>query len=153
MTQLLKQYTSTFFESKYLDHKIVVNKTKKTDVNYSKLVNKILGHHRFKELVLTRSFLNSINLYFELKKIDIHINKVLSVSHFCNLTNNIFYQVKGNAKINGTYGPIDFIDYILNICDKSTCFKIKENYKTNVINLLKKYNINNNSLFIDISKL
>lgn len=153
MTQILKYFNLTFFESTYLGHKIVINRTNKTDVNYSKLVNKILGPYRFKEVILTRQFIKTINTYFTNKKIDNHINKILSVSHLCNLTNNMFYQVKGNYKINGTYGPIEFIDYILNLCDNSNHLKLKDDYKTKILNILKKYNINDENLINDILSL
>jgi hypothetical protein len=154
MTQVLKDINSSYFYKTYFGHNLIINKNgPKLDANISKLVNKIVGQHRFKELAITKRFLNAVNLYFNKKEINIHINKVLSVSHLCNSTNGIFYQIRGNPKINGTYGPIDFVEYLLPLCDHSSHIQIRNEYKQKIINILKKYNITNPNLIDDITKL
>ena len=86
MTQILKDIYSTYFITTYLGHHIVVNKhDSKTDVNLSKLVNKILGHYRFKELALTKQFLKIVNSYFKKKHINIHIKFCSTGKLICNL--------------------------------------------------------------------
>lgn len=147
MTQIFKSFETNFFKDEYNGHKIVIHKVdNKQNINYTKLVNSILGPCSFKELVRTKRFIKCINTGLKL-----NIIKVFSLSHLTNLTNGLIYQVKGNAKINGTYGPFELIEYILNLCDITNHDKLKNIYQSKINDILKKYNINNPELIKEIN--
>ena len=149
MTQIFKSFESNFFEHTYNGHKIIIHKVRdQQNINYTKLVNSILGPCSFKELAVTKRFIKCINAGLKL-----NIIKVLSVSHLTNLTDGVIYQVKGNAKINGTYGPFKLIDYILNLCDSTSHDKLKNSYQLKINNILKKYDINNQDLIKEINEV
>ena len=103
----------------------------KFDINYSKLV-RLLYEEECKELNQTKSeqylgkvfsdfigtkgFIRHIINYFEIHNIEHDLNKnekFTSIQNLCERTNGLFYQEKGYAKIQGTYGPYEFVDIIL----------------------------------------
>lgn len=149
MTQIFKSFETNFFEDEYNGHKIVIHKVgNNQNINYTKLVNSILGPCSFKELARTKRFIKCINTGLKL-----NITKIFSLSNLTNLTNGLIYQVKGNSKINGTYGPFKLIDYILNLCDITNHDKFKSIYQSKINDILKKYNINNLELIKEINNV
>ena len=149
MTQIFKSFETNFFEDEYNGHKIVIHKVgNNQNINYTKLVNSILGPGSFKEFARTKRFIKCINAGLKL-----NITRSFSLSHLTNLTNGLIYQVKGNAKINGTYGPFKLIDYILNLCDSLNYDKLKSSYQSKINDILKKYNVSNPELIKEINNV
>lgn len=101
------------------------------DINYSKLVgllyeNELINNDKivnkkhkttlFRDYIKTDKFIHHVICYLNSHNIKYNLikeNKFVSIIELCNKTNNLFYQEKGHAKIQGTYGPSDFINYIL----------------------------------------
>ena len=125
--------TNQFYEYYIYDFPMNVKEISenKFDVNYSKLVE-LLYEERckrynqpikdntkktvFTDYIKTKNFMSHIIYYMETHNIDNNLNhevKFTSVSDFCEKTNGLFYQEKGYAQTQGTYGPYDFINCVL----------------------------------------
>ena len=133
--QIQKQHiTDQFYEYYIYDFPIIVKEISENrfDVNYSKLVgllyeekcrrcNKVINENTlrssFINYINTEKFIFCVNNYLKTKNINIILNnneKITSVPDLCEKTNGLFYQEKNVAnEVKGTYGPHDFIDYIL----------------------------------------
>ena len=122
-----KHITGQFYEYTIRDIPLIVKiiNDNKFDINYSKLINKMClskgyskdnANHAFRDFIKTNNFINHVMYYFENHNIRHDLNddyKFTSVTDFCKKTNGLFYQEKGYAKTQGTYGPYEFIDIIL----------------------------------------
>ena len=107
------------------------------DVNYSKLVGLLYEEKckrrnqpvkedtkrkAFRDYIRTENFMNHIIYYMETHDIIHSLNvdeKFISVPDLCEKTNGLFYQEKGYAQTQGTYGPYEFVDVILVTFDPS----------------------------------
>ena len=101
------------------------------DINYSKLVNLLYENvwkqknkpinkqaikQKFHNYITNNNFVKHVIYYLEIHNIEHNIDiddKFNTVEDLCEKTNNIFYQEKGYAKTEGTYGPYEFVDTIL----------------------------------------
>ena len=133
--QIQKEYiTNQFYEYYIYDFPMTVKEISenKFDVNYSKLVellyeekckrynkpvNEGTKKHIFKNYIITENFMNRIIYYMKTHNIKHNLNndyKFTSIPDLCEKTNGLFYQEKYvDNKVKGTYGPYDFINYIL----------------------------------------
>lgn len=99
--------------------------------------------YAFKELIRSKYFKDYLMFYINLHNIE--LNRVLnfnSVTDLVELLPELFFMVKTNpTSIQGCYGPIDLVDFIL--------FKVKPEYSYHVHNLLQeiqnKADLNNQS--------
>ena len=88
----------------------------KFHINYSKLINEITGNFRsFGKTITTEMFAKHVALFIESNDLikDYEYSEFNNVEDLCNKTNNLFYQRKGYHKIQGTYGPYEFVDILL----------------------------------------
>ena len=115
-------------------------------INYSYISNRYNNDlHCFRNIIVSKQFLEDLKIYCRNKTIE--FTREISFENINELVNetNFFFKVsRGNNTIQGTYGPIDFIDIIL--------FNLSSEYKQEVHNLMNSIqNLadNTNTTFIE----
>ena len=99
---------------------VVEEKVNQICINYSKLINSItLDSNSFKYMIKSEYFAKHITSYINQNNLikDYQYKQFTNTEDLCKSTNNLFYQVKGYSKFQGTYGPYELIDLMLAIHD------------------------------------
>ena len=133
MTFQKEHITGLFYQYIIRNIPMVVKEISNTkfDINYSKLVgllyeekckrlNKQINENTkkmaFTNYIKTENFMNHIIYYMDVHNLNHNLNEndeFMSVPDLCKKTNGLFYQEKGYAQTQGTYGPYEFVDTIL----------------------------------------